>query len=39
MRGDFAAGDWCPTRDLETAPLTAVDADRLTIRFNEMVDY
>jgi len=24
---------------LETAPLTAVDADRLTIRFNEIVDY
>jgi hypothetical protein len=30
---------WCPTRNLETAPLTAVDADRLTIRFNEIVDY
>jgi hypothetical protein len=30
---------WCPTRNLGTAPLTAVDADRLTIRFNEIVDY
>jgi hypothetical protein len=30
---------WCPPPQVGDGTVTAVDADKLTIRFNEIVDY